>query len=177
VLQGDLRLRDLSGKLALESIPVSIGASVAMSEFGDAHRVAEERRKHAGYWGSLGMALAGAMLFGFAVSGTEEPLMIADQLRWFHALALMMLSLLQVFGIVYAVDSKQRPEDVGTARHTMEVVREGISTYALALLVGVYLLWTFRTIDPAIGVVPAVYAAITIGFVTSLGAAAAELLI
>jgi putative integral membrane protein (TIGR02587 family) len=177
VLHGDLHLRELAGKLLLQSVPVSIGASVAMSEFGEEHRLAEERRARAGYWGALGMALAGAMLFGFGVSGTEEPLMVAEQLTGFRAILLMLLSLTQVHAIVYAVDFKERPDEVGTRQHTFAVLREGVSTYALALAVGAYLLWTFRTIDSGLGILPAIYATIAIGFVTSLGAAAAELLI
>jgi putative integral membrane protein (TIGR02587 family) len=177
VLHGDLRLRDLAGKLVLQSVPVSIGASVAMSEFGEAHRVAEQRRKHAGYWGAMGMALAGAVLFGFGLSGTEEPLMIADQLTWVKAIALMLLSMIQVHAIVYAVDFKQRPEDVGTRQHWMEVARETVSTYVLALAVAAYFLWTFGTINSGLALMPAVYTIIATGFVTSLGAAAAELLI
>jgi uncharacterized membrane protein len=156
---------------------VSIGASVAMSEFGENHEEVEERRKNAGYWDSLGMALGGAMLFGFAISGTEEPLLIAEQLSWIRALLLMFLSMLQVYAIVYAVDFKQRPEDVGTSRHTAQVLREGISTYALSLLVAGYLLWTFGTIDIETSITSATYILIATGFVTSLGAAAAELLI
>jgi putative integral membrane protein (TIGR02587 family) len=177
VLHGDLRVRDLVGKLLLQSVPVSIGASVAMSEFGEEHRVVEERRKHAGYWGTLGMALAGAMLFGFGVSATQELLLVADQLTWPRAVLLVALSLAQVHGIVYAVNFRQRPEDVGTPRHRMEVLREGVSTYALSLVVGAYLLWTFQTIDTRMAIIPAVYAIVAMGFVTSLGAAAAELLI
>jgi putative integral membrane protein (TIGR02587 family) len=177
VLRGDITLRDLAGKLLLQSIPVSIGASVAMSEFGDGHRVAEQRREHAGFWGSLGMALGGAMLFGFGLSSTEEPLMIADQLSWPMAIGIMGLSLAQVYGIVYAVDFKQRPQDVGTAKHYAEVIRETVATYALAVIVGAYLLWTFETIGSHLATVPTVYTVVTLGFVTSLGAAAAELLI
>jgi putative integral membrane protein (TIGR02587 family) len=177
VLHGELQIRDLAGKLVLQSVPVSIGASVAMSEFGEAHRVAEERRERAGYGGTLGMALAGAMLFGFGISGTEEPLMIAEQLTDVRGIILVFLSVAQVYAIVYAVDFKKKPEDVGTRRHTLEVLREGVSTYALALVMGAYLLWTFRTIDSGMGIVPAAYAIVALGFVTSLGAAAAELLI
>ena len=177
VLHGELHARELAGTLLLQTVPVSIGASVAMSEFGEDHDVIEERRKNAGYWDSLGMALGGAMLFGFAISGTEEPLLIAEQLTWIRALLLMLLSMFQVHAIVYAVDFKQRPEDVGTARHTAEVLREGISTYALSLVVGAFLLWTFGTLDLRSGITPAVYAVLATGFVTSLGAAAAELLI
>jgi putative integral membrane protein (TIGR02587 family) len=177
VLHGELHARELAGKLLLQTVPVSIGASVAMSEFGENHEEVEERRKNAGYWDSLGMALGGAMLFGFAISGTEEPLLIAEQLSWIRALLLMFLSMLQVYAIVYAVDFKQRPEDVGTSRHTAQVLREGISTYALSLLVAGYLLWTFGTIDIETSITSATYILIATGFVTSLGAAAAELLI
>lgn len=177
VLHGDLRLRELAGKLLLQSVPVSIGASVAMSEFGEEHRVVEQRRARAGYWGALGMALAGAMLFGFSISGTEEPLLIAEQLTFVRAIALVLLSLLQVHAIVYAVDFKEASADAGSRAHKLAVLREGVSTYALSLLVGAFLLWTFRTIGSGTGIVSAVYAIIAIGFVTSLGAAAAELLI
>jgi putative integral membrane protein (TIGR02587 family) len=177
VLHGELHSRELVGKLLLQSVPVSIGASVAMSAFGEGHSVTEERRKNAGYWGTLGMAVGGAMLFGFSISGTEEPLLIAEQLSWIRALLLVALSLLQVHAIVYAVDFKQRPEDVGTARHTGEVLREGISTYAVSIIIGGYLLWTFGTLDAHVGATHAAYLVIVTGFVTSLGAAAAELLI
>ena len=68
-------------------------------------------------------------------------------------------------------------ENAGSRAHKLAVLREGVSTYALSLLVGTFLLWTFRTLDSGTGVVSAAYAMIAIGFVTSLGAAAAELLI
>lgn len=110
------------------------------------------------------------------ISSTEEPLMIADQLGWAMAIGIVVLSLLQVYAIVFAVDFKQRREDAGTAKHASEVVRETLATYALAVLVGAYLLWTFETIG-SLGIVPTVYAVVSLGLVTSLGAAAAELLI
>lgn len=122
-------------------------------------------------------ALGGAMLFGFAISGTEEPLLIAEQLTFGRAVALMLLSLFLVHAIVYAVDFKAAPKNAGSRAHKLAVLREGVSTYALSLLVGTCLLWTFRTLDSGMGIVAAVYAIIDIGFVTSLGAAAAELLI
>jgi putative integral membrane protein (TIGR02587 family) len=177
VLHGDLRWRELAGKLVLQAVPVSIGASVAMSEFGEEHRLVEERRSKAGYWGALGMALAGSMLFGFGISGTEEPLLIAEQLTFTRAITLVAISLIQVHAIVYAVDFKESSKNAGTRGHKLGVLREGISTYALSLVVGAYLLWTFRTIESGMGIVQAVYAIIAIGFVTSVGAAAAELLI
>lgn len=177
VLRGELHVRELAAKVLLQTIPVSIGASVAMSEFGEDHSTTEKRRENAGYWDALGMALGGAMLFGFAISGTEEPVLIGEQLSWIRALLLIGLSFGQVYAIVYAVDFKQRPEAVGSIKHATEVLREGISTYALSLLIAAYLLWTFGTIGSRSGLVTSVYIVIATGFVTSLGAAAAELII
>ena len=126
VLHGELHARELVGKLLLQTVPVSIGASVAMSEFGENHEEVEERRKNAGYWDSLGMALGGAMLFGFAISGTEEPLLIAEQLSWTRALLLMFLSMLQVYAIVYAVDFRDAVHPDAPARLTIEVTSPSI---------------------------------------------------
>jgi putative integral membrane protein (TIGR02587 family) len=177
VLHGDLHLRELAGKLLLQSVPVSIGASVAMNEFGEEHRELERRREGAGYWGSLGMALAGAMLFGFAISGTEEPLLIAEQLTFARAILLLLLSLLQVHVIVYAVDFREAPKGARDRARSLALLRESISTYALSIVMGTFLLWTFQTLNSGTGIVAATYAIIAIAFVTSLGAAAAELLI
>src|SRR5687767_3892780 len=76
VLRAELAARDLVGKLVLEAVPVSIGASVAMSHFGAGSEVAAQRKEAENYWGGMGMALAGAMLFGFSVAATEEPMMV-----------------------------------------------------------------------------------------------------
>ena len=75
------------------------------------------------------------------------------------------------------MDFKQRPEDVGTPAHRNEVLRETISTYALALVVAAYFLWTFGTLTSSLGVVAGTYLIVATGFATSLGAAAGELLI
>jgi putative integral membrane protein (TIGR02587 family) len=176
VLRSGITVRDVVGKLVLESVPLSIGASVAMSEFGEEHRVAKARREQAGYWGSLGMAIAGAALLGFGFAATEEPLMVAEQLDWVRALLLVGLSLLLVYAIVYAVDFKKQA-DAGSASHLAMVLRDTISTYAVAILMAAYFLWTFGAINASTGLVATTYMVVTVGLVTSLGAAAAELLI
>jgi len=181
VLRGSLELRDIAGKLMLESVPVSIGASVAMSEFGDHEQheeVTEERRQRAGYFGSLAIAIAGASLFGFGISATEEPLMIADQIDAKRAILLVLLSMIQVFAILFALDRKQDSrDDIGSTKHVIAVAQEAVSTFAVALLIGAYFLWTFGVLNSSIGLAPAAYVILAAGFATSLGAAAAEVLI
>jgi putative integral membrane protein (TIGR02587 family) len=180
VLRNDLELRDIVGKLILESVPVSIGASVAMSEFGGSEEheeITEERREEAGYFGTLAIAIAGASLFGFGISATEEPLMIADQIDAKRAILLMLLSLVQVYAILFALDHKKGSANIRSREHIVAVTYEAVSTYAVAILIGAYFLWTFGVINSSIGLVAAVYVIITAGFATSLGAAAAEVLI
>ena len=176
VLTGEVQLRDLVGKLMLESIPVSIGASVAMSEFGAESHVAEKRQEQAGYWGSMALAVAGASLFGFGISAVEEPRMIAMQLSWHQALLLMLLSLLQVHVTVYVVDFKEK-KDKSRPHNWKNFLSEALSTYAVAVGVGAYYLWTFGNLNLNSGLVPSTYLLVTIAFVTSFGAAAGELLI
>lgn len=171
----DTALRDYVGKVVLLAVPVSLGASVAMSEFGQDHHVVERRKEGAGYFGSLGMAAGGAMLFGFGLASTDEPMIIGLKLPWHHALILVSASLLIVHLIVYSVGFKEHERD-GRA-WWRKLLKEGVGTYAVSLLVAAYLLWTFGRIDGATGFVASVYQTIALAFATSLGAAAGELLI
>jgi putative integral membrane protein (TIGR02587 family) len=171
----DTALRDYVGKVVLLAVPVSLGASVAMSEFGQDHHVTERRKESAGYFGSLGMAAGGAMLFGFGLASTDEPMIIGLKLPWHHALVLVLASLLIVHLIVYSVGFKKHERD--DRAWWRKLLKEGVGAYAVSLLVAAYLLWTFGRIDGDTGFVASVYQTIALAFVTSLGAAAGELLI
>jgi putative integral membrane protein (TIGR02587 family) len=176
VVHAELSARDLVGKLVLEAVPVSIGASVAMTQFGAESEVAERRKEGENYWGAMAMAVAGAMLFGFSVAATEEPMMIGIQLTWVHAVVLALISLLQVHVIVYAVEFKDRASGPGGRRWWQLLLKEGGGAYVLSLLVAAYLLWTFGRLDAGTGLAASVHMILTLGFATSLGAAAGELL-
>jgi len=121
------------------------------------------------------MALAGAALFGFGVSATEEETRIGAQLDWWHALLLVLVSIFQVAAIVYAVGFRNGRD--GPATPTRTIASEAISTYAVAVLAAAYFLWTFGTIGPGMSLIGIVYILSIAGFVTSLGAAAGELLL
>ena len=177
VLAAHIAWRDLLGKLVLEAVPVSIGSSVAMSQFGAENEVAEKRKEGETYWGAMAMALAGAMFFGFSVAATEEPMMLGLRITAAHALALVLGSILLVHGVVYAVEFRRRERGPGGRRWWELLLREGVSAYALSLVVAAYLLWTFGRIGGDVGWAAARDMIVTLGLVTSLGAAAGELLI
>ena len=175
VVNTDTALRDFVGKVVLLAVAVSVGASIAMSEFGEESDVTEHRKESASYLGTLGMAAGGAMVFGFTLAPTDEPMILGLKLPWHHALALVAASLVQVHLIVYSVGFKKHERDGRNWWH--KLLKEGVGMYAVALLVSAYLLWTFGRIDSDTGLVACVYQTLTLAFVTSLGAAAAELLL
>ena len=175
-LQSDLRT--IVASIALESVPLSVGASVAMSEFGGNHDHVEDRKERAGYFGSLGMGLGGAMVFGFAIGTTEEPMILGLETHAVHAIAIVLGSLFIVHMIVHAVEfQKKRGKPGNTARWWTLILRDGISTYVMAFLMAGYVLWTFGYIDGQTGITHAMHMTVVMSLLTSIGAAAGELLI
>jgi putative integral membrane protein (TIGR02587 family) len=178
VLHLDSPFQTVIATIALESVPLSVGASVAMSEFGNDHEHVEQRKEEAGYFGSLGMGLGGAMVFGFAVGTTEEPMQLGLETHAVHAIALIVASLLIVHMIVHAVEFKKREgEKTSKRRWWSLILRDGISTYVMAFLMALYQLWTFGYIDGSTGLIHGLHMTVVLSVLTSIGAAAGELLI
>jgi Predicted membrane protein len=148
-----------------------------MSEFGDDEEsdVVEKRKDEVGYFGSLGMAIAGAALFGFGLSVAQEPLMIANQLDWAHAMALVVVSMAQVYVIVHAVGF--RAKDKRSEAPVSRILAQSASTYGVAILIGAFYLWVFGTINQHLSLTVSVFAIVAMSFATSFGAAAGEALL
>jgi putative integral membrane protein (TIGR02587 family) len=177
VIRSETVVSDIVGKIALESVSVSLGASVAISEFGDGHPVTEERRSRPDLRPSLGIALGGAMIFGFNVATTDEIVILGEQLTWIHAVAIVVTSILLVLGISYAVGKSRMQIEPLSRKWLPFYLREAISTYVLALLVGAFLLWIFGRIGTETGLAPSVHMMLVLGLATTLGATAGELLV
>lgn len=178
VVTFDMTWNEIVGKIALQSVPASIGAMLGNKQLGAEQdtEAEEERKREAGYSGELFLMLAGALFLAFNVAPTEEMVLIAYQMSPWHTLALGALSIVLLHIFVYAVGfsgQEDRPEG-GTFVSTF--LHFTLAGYGIALLVSLYVLWTFgRTAD----VTPAEIAnmAVVLGFPASLGAATARLVI
>lgn len=177
----DLRMpvREIVGKVALQSVPASFGAVLAASQLGGGGGGKEgntDERKHASYGVEMLFMLAGAVFLAFNVAPTEEMILIAFRMTHWHALALMAVSLLLMHGFVYAMEFRGAPARHPGATGPGLFLRFTVVGYAISLAVSAYVLWTFgRFEDGAVGV----YAVETVvlGFPASLGAAAARLIL
>ena len=173
-------LREIAGKVAIQSVPASLGAVLASSQLaqpGTGDSGPEQRRKkEAGYWTQLFFMAAGALFLAFNVAPTEEMILISFIMTPWHGLALVLASLAMVHGFVYSSGFRGTP---GTPRGTSAwslFLRFSVVGYAAALLVSACVLWTFGRYEGGT-FTSYLMMAVVLGFPASLGAAAARLIL
>lgn len=175
-LTADMSAGEIIGKIALQAVPGSIGAMLARSQLGAQSEEQEAERRRSTYHGELFTAGIGALFLAFNVAPTEEMVLIAYQMTAWHGLALVAGSLAIMHVFVYAAHFRGHtvlPEDRSAWG---EFVRLTLVAYAIALLISLYVLWTFgRTEDTPIGEI--LMTAVVLGFPASIGAAAARLIL
>jgi putative integral membrane protein (TIGR02587 family) len=178
VITFDMTWGEIVGKVALQSVPASIGAMLGRKQLGGGQdtQAEEERKAEAGYGGELFLMLAGALFLALNVAPTEEMILIAYQMSPWHILALGFLSIILLHVLVYTVGfsgQESRPEG-GTFLSTF--FHFTLAGYGIALLISFYVLWTFgRTEDVAPTEIASMV--VVLGFPASLGAATARLVI
>ena len=173
----DMPLAEIFGKIGIQTVPASIGAIVATKtlQSRDAQG-GEEEEERASYPGELFLMTAGALFVAFNVAPTEEMVRIAYTMTSWHAVALALVSILMLHGFVYTVGFGGQEERPGYAGFLLTFLHFTVAGYGIALLVSLYVLWTFeRTVD----VTPAEIAMmmVVLGFPASLGAATARLVV
>lgn len=164
-------LREAVGLVAVQAAPASIGAVLANKQLGagDPNRQKEDR---AGYLGQLFLMGAGALFFGFNVAPTEEMILIGFKMSAWHALALILVSLAVLHALVFTVGfAGQEQHD----SHWRAFLHFTLAGYGLALLISLYILWTFGRVDSTFS--DTVRAVIVLGFPAALGAAVARLVV
>jgi putative integral membrane protein (TIGR02587 family) len=163
------------GKIALCAVPGAIGALVAGKQLGEGAPSSREKAE-AGTLGEIFLMAVGALFLAFNVAPTEEMILIAYQMGPLQALLLMALSVLLLHAFVYRLGfpgESRRREAGGPLRTFVGFTAPG---YGVALIVSLYLLWTFGRTD---GVAPHEIATMTIvlAFPAALGAATARLVV
>jgi putative integral membrane protein (TIGR02587 family) len=176
VLRPGMSLQEIVGKVALQAIPASIGAMLARSQLGQREDQEHEEQRRDTYFGELFLAMVGALFLAFNIAPTEEVVLIATMMTGWHALAVVVVSLALMHAFVYAVEFRGQ-----TSRHPevgawSEFLRLTVIAYVLALLVCLYVLWSFGRGD---GLAPGelLMQTVVLGFPAALGAAAARLIL
>jgi len=178
VLDLSMPLHDIVGKISLQAVPGSIGAILAQSQLGgeQGKREQERKRRDAGYWGEIFIMGVGALFLAFNVAPTEEMVLIAYKMTSWHAIALALASLFIMHAFVYSVEFHGQHSITPETSPWSLFLRFTVVGYAVALLISLYILWTFGQTD-GVGLQETIAAVIVLGFPAALGAAAARLIL
>jgi putative integral membrane protein (TIGR02587 family) len=168
--------REVVGKVSLQAVPASIGALLAQTQFGDVRAEGAARRQGPRYASELFIMGVGALFLAFNLAPTEEMLALAFRMSQAHALALVALSLALMHAFVYGVAFHGRPGGHERIPAWNLFLRFTIAGYAIALLLGGYILWSFGRLD-GVSLLVAVKAVAVVGFPAGIGAAAARLIL
>ena len=185
VLHGGSVVREVAGALALQAIPAGIGAILARKQFhaggaedeeADEAEGGDDSDGAASYGRELFLMFGGAVFVAFNVAPTDEVALIAQLMTPWHAVALVVGSIALLHVLVYRVElagQEEWPEGAGFAA---VFVRYSLAGYAVAVLVSLYILWTFGRTD---GIAPGEVAMMVavLGFPAALGAATARLVV
>ena len=169
-------LSSIVGKIALQAIPASFGAVLSGSTFGDQGAAERQHQRQAGFGGTLFLMGVGALFLAFNVAPTEEMVLLAFRLTHWHAVAVVLTSLVLMHAFVYAVNFRGGQGKAEGVPSSSLFLRYTVPGYAIALLVSAYVLWTFGRYDDH-AVTRMVMEAVVLGFPASIGAAAARLVV
>lgn len=175
VIGPGMALGEVVGKIAVQSVPASIGAMLAGSQLAGA-KAEVPHEPPGGYLGELFQMVVGALYLAFSVAPTEEMALIAYQMTPWHGLALLAASLLAMHAFVYAVEFRGQPGIGPGESQWGAFLRFTVVGYTLALLVSAYSLWTFGQLEGG-GLRVVIGTVIVLGFPAALGAAAARLIL
>ena len=161
------------GKTALQAIPAALGAILARHQLTGAKTNEASAAPGSTYAGELFLMSAGALFVAFNVAPTEEMILISFQMDLLQTLVLAALSIALLHLVVFSLGFAGQEAHDGQLRALAHFTVPG---YAIALLVSLYVLWTFGRTD---GLSPheIVSTMIVLGFPAALGAALARLVV
>jgi putative integral membrane protein (TIGR02587 family) len=166
---------EIIGKISLHAVPSTIGAILARRQL-DVAETKKERRRRQGYGAKIFLMGVGAIFLAFQLAPTEEMVLIGHQMTGWHAAALAFVSLCVIQAFVCSIEAGERPGVFSADFFWGVFLRFTSVGYALALLISLYVLWTFGRLDGA-AAAEVVMATLVLGFPAALGAAAARLIL
>lgn len=161
------------GKVALQAIPAAMGAVLSRKQLTGSGGDPGDDDHPASYRGELFLMAAGALFLAFNVAPTEEMILVGYMMSAGQTVVLAGLSLLLLHVLVYRLGFAGQEAHEGHLRAFIEFTLPG---FAIALIVSLYMLWTFGRTD-GLSLMDIVSTMIVPGLPTSLGAALARLVV
>ena len=169
---------EIIGKIAIQTVPGSIGALLAQTQLGVQRADESEEGEDVppAYGSELFIMVVGALFLALNLAPTEEMVLIAYKMTEWHALGLILLSLLIMHGFVYAVEFRGGSQRAEHESLSSVFLRFTVVGYTLALLISTFALWSFGELDGT-SLRESILIVVVLGFPASIGAAAARLIL
>ncbi len=167
-------LETIMGMVIIQAVPLSIGASVANSVFGPPDEEAgQDKEEGSGFLNDVGATVVGSVLIGFGVAPTDEGVILATSLNYANLAAVMVLSVILSYGIVFAsgFDKGQGPGPFQSP------LTETALSYLISLIVSGLILYLLDFIHDGVPVPTALAMIIVLGLPATIGGAAGRLVI
>ena len=170
------------GKIVLQTVPLSIGASVAnlLLRPGEGREGNDDGGKQSPWravLNDMGATAAGASFVGMAIAPTEEIPMLAAEMSYAHELALIALSLLLTYAIVFESGFDPQAGGAGNEGPFHRPITETALAYLVALLVAFLILFLFDQIKLGDPLTSVVSQTLVLGLPAAIGGAAGRLVI
>jgi putative integral membrane protein (TIGR02587 family) len=171
------------GKIIVQAVPITIGSAVANAIFGPQGERSREGDEASGepqsgrqaFIADFGATIIGAIFLAFSIAPTDEVPALAAGLDYAHALALIALSLLLTYVIVFA-------SGFGSGQHEQQgpfqsPLTETVLAYVLSLFVALVALFLFDRIEWGDPLGEIVTMVLVLGLPAAVGGAAGRLVV
>lgn len=175
IVHADMPFREVIGKVAVQVVPGSLGASLARAQLG-ASPLEEDDIPEPGYAGELFLMVVGALFLSVNIAPTEEVVLIAYKMTAWHEIALVVMTIALMHGFVYEFEFRGSHNPEPGAGFVSIFFRYAVVGYVLVMLVNLYILWSFGRTDGA-GFSETLSAVVVLSFPGALGAAIARLIL
>ncbi|MBC7807791.1 MAG: TIGR02587 family membrane protein [Akkermansiaceae bacterium] len=187
VIDSGTSLSETMSKIAVEAIPLAIGASVANTQFdggqedreasSDENPEAEETENRHKLLREIGIAAAGSVVFAASIAPTEEVALVAQRLSPLGLIAVAVFSLALSYGMIFIADftgSEKRHKDAGILQSPLG---ETLLAYAVALAVSLAAVVFFHGVEIADSPFTVVALTVSLGLPAAIGGAAGRLIV
>jgi putative integral membrane protein (TIGR02587 family) len=184
VINFEMSGEEMIGIVSIEAVIGAIGAMLAQSQLGASDKNGsdggggeenEKRRRNARYFGELFLMIVGAVFLAMNVAPTEEIVLLSYKMNDTHTIILAIFTLVLMHAFVYKVEFRGQEKSSDNSPVGL-FFRFTIVGYALSLLVGFYLIWTFGHTD-GMSADNIARTVVVIGFPAALGASASRLIL
>ncbi len=175
-----MSLLEITGKVVLEAMIVSIGVSVGTAQLGVNNDRSEEEKDRAperqsGLSSLIVLSICGGVLVGGSVAPTDEVFIVGVESLPGHILVMALLSVL-MSSLILFFSGFAGASGSDSGLNAVEVIGQTALCYSIALISSALLLWFFGRLEGA-NFWTALSQTVTLGTLTALGASAGRLII